>query len=318
MTACAVSFVGQILVRDFGRLVRAAFLRARLEVLARCGDVKWRAIWHKGSAFFFSITFCTTIHNQYVFAQHPIERGSGGDDACRSRLDGGGQSLSVVGRALWSMQLSTRDLVSGHVISSRGCGSHEHYAVSIVALRCRSVAIQQVIAWPHAGFGLSRLNQPVDVLILETMSSVDQARGALMGAGLAGKPIWLALSVDDDDGTKLRSNEALADIGPLITEFAPERVLLNCSRPEAVSEGLPILAKLHPHVGAYANGFTRIAAEFDHIGATTDLLSKRQDLGPAAYAAFAQDWVAAGRRMQKSGDYATIADLAESEGSAPS
>ena len=136
----------------------------------------------------------------------------------------------------------------------------------------------------------------VDVLIIETMSSVDQARGALMGAGLAGKPIWLALSVNDNDGTKLRSNEELVDIGPLIVEFAPERVLLNCSRPEAISEGIPILAKLHPHVGAYANGFTRIADNFNHIGATTDLLSARQDLGPAAYAAFAQDWVAAGAR----------------------
>ncbi len=136
----------------------------------------------------------------------------------------------------------------------------------------------------------------VDVLILETMSSVDQARGALMGAGLAGKPIWLALSVNDSDGTKLRSDEALADIEPLISEFAPERVLLNCSRPEAVSEGLPILAKLHPHVGAYANGFTQIADDFNKIGATTDLLSTRRDLGPAAYAAFAQDWVAAGAR----------------------
>ena len=134
----------------------------------------------------------------------------------------------------------------------------------------------------------------VDLLILETMSSFDQARGALMGAAVAGKPIWLALSVDDTDGTRLRSGEPLADIGPLLAEFAPERVLLNCSRPEAVSQGLPVLAKLHPHVGAYANGFTRIADDFDHIGATTALLSARRDLGPAAYAAFARDWVAAG------------------------
>lgn len=143
--------------------------------------------------------------------------------------------------------------------------------------------------------GVARHHAPVvDVLILETMSSVDQARGALMGAGVAGKPVWLALSVRDDDGTKLRSNEALTDIAPLIAEFAPERVLLNCSRPEAVSEGLPILAKLHPHIGAYANGFTRIADDFNAIGATTDLLSSRLDLGPTAYAAFAQDWVAEG------------------------
>lgn len=144
---------------------------------------------------------------------------------------------------------------------------------------------------------IARYHAPiVDVLIIETMSSIDQAKGALMGAGLAGMPIWLALSVDDNDGTKLRSQEKLADIAPLITEFAPDRVLLNCSRPEAVSTGLPILAKLHPHVGAYANGFTRIADGFNKIGATTDLLNARQDLSPAAYAAFAQDWVSAGAR----------------------
>lgn len=136
----------------------------------------------------------------------------------------------------------------------------------------------------------------VDVLILETMSSIDQARGALMGAAHAGKPIWLALSVSDSDGSRLRSNEPLADIEPLITEFAPERVLLNCSRPEAVSEGLPILAKLHPHVGAYANGFTQIAENFNKIGATTDLLRARRELDPAAYLTFAQQWVAVGAK----------------------
>jgi len=136
----------------------------------------------------------------------------------------------------------------------------------------------------------------VDLIILETMSSIDQARGALMGAAVAGKPVWLALSVDDADGTRLRSGEALADIGPVLTEFAPERVLLNCSRPEAVLQGMPVLAGLHSHVGAYANGFTSIAGDFNHIGATTDLLSARQDLGPEAYAAFAQKWVAAGAR----------------------
>lgn len=136
----------------------------------------------------------------------------------------------------------------------------------------------------------------VDVLILETMSSVDQARGGLMGAGIAGKPVWVAFSVDDDDGTRLRSGEALAEVAPLIADFAPDRVLLNCSRPEAVSQGLPVLATLHDHVGAYANGFSRIADDFNRIGVTTDLLGKRRDLGPAAYAAFARDWVAAGAR----------------------
>jgi len=47
-----------------------------------------------------------------------------------------------------------------------------------------------------------------------------------------------------------------------------------------------------PHRGPAERGPD--SAALHHIGATTDLLSKRHDLGPAAYAAFAQDWVAAG------------------------
>ncbi|MEM9971420.1 MAG: homocysteine S-methyltransferase family protein [Pseudomonadota bacterium] len=136
----------------------------------------------------------------------------------------------------------------------------------------------------------------VDVLLLETMSSVDQARGGLMGAGVAGKPVWVALSVDDRDGTRLRSGEPLDAVEPLLREFAPDRVFLNCSRPEAVSEGLPILARLYDHVGAYANGFTEIDAAFNKIGATTDLLKKRVDIGPNEYAAFGASWVDMGAR----------------------
>jgi S-methylmethionine-dependent homocysteine/selenocysteine methylase len=90
----------------------------------------------------------------------------------------------------------------------------------------------------------------VDVLLLETMSSIDQARGGLMGAKTAGKPVWLALSVSDADGTRLRSGENLSDIAPLVAEFLPERVLLNCARPEAISQGLPILAPLGMPFGA--------------------------------------------------------------------
>jgi S-methylmethionine-dependent homocysteine/selenocysteine methylase len=134
----------------------------------------------------------------------------------------------------------------------------------------------------------------VDLLLLETMSSVDQARGALAGAGAAGLPVWLALSVDDRDGTRLRSGEPLAAVAELLQEFAPARVLLNCSSPEAVSQGLPVLARMHGHVGAYANGFVRIEPEFDRIGATTDVLSAREDIDPETYAGFAEDWVALG------------------------
>lgn len=142
---------------------------------------------------------------------------------------------------------------------------------------------------------MARLQAPfVDCHVLETMASVDQAKGGLMGAGVTGKPVWLALSVDDTDGTKLRSGEPIAEIAPVLAEFKPQAVLLNCSLPEAIDAGLPELAKLGVPFGAYANGFTGIASSFDHVGATVDVLKSRTDLDPDAYAKFAQGWVGLG------------------------
>lgn len=139
--------------------------------------------------------------------------------------------------------------------------------------------------------------QYVDVHVLETMSGIDQALGGLMGASVTGKPVWLALSVDDQDGTKLRSGENLVDILPLLADYKPAAVFVNCSLPEAVTTAVPILATQDIPVGAYANGFRGIAAGFDKIGATTDLLKARTDLGPDAYADFAQGWIDAGATL---------------------
>ena len=137
----------------------------------------------------------------------------------------------------------------------------------------------------------------VDFHILETMASVDQARGGLMGAGVTGKPIYVSLSVDDSDGTKLRSGEPLTDAIEMLKAFNPAAVLINCSLPEAVSKGLPLLAGHGFTLGAYANGFTGIHQEFNSIHATVDLLKFRTDLGPAKYLAFARDWAKSGAEI---------------------
>lgn len=129
----------------------------------------------------------------------------------------------------------------------------------------------------------------VDMHLLETMSSVDQARGGLMGAGVTGKPVWLSISVDDNDGTRLRSGEPVADILPLLAEHNPAALLVNCSSPEAISQAMPELAT-DIRTGAYANGFVSIADSFNHIGATVDMLESRKDLSPEAYTDFAEDW----------------------------
>lgn len=137
----------------------------------------------------------------------------------------------------------------------------------------------------------------VDMFLFETMSSVDQARGALMGSAGLGKPVWLSLSVDDKDGTKLRSGENLTDVLPLLAKHKPAAVLVNCSVPEAVTNAVPLLVGNGIPVGAYANGFTGISDDFDTIGTTVDMLKARQDLGPVAYADFAGNWVDAGATL---------------------
>jgi len=131
----------------------------------------------------------------------------------------------------------------------------------------------------------------VDVLLIETMSSVDQADGALRAAMKSGLPVWLAVSVEDFDGSKLRSGENLADLAPVLNRFDTDAILINCSRPEAVSTAVDIAAQFGRPFGAYANGFTKITQGFLKDAPTVDALQERSDLSPAAYADFAMGWI---------------------------
>ncbi|MDM8517183.1 homocysteine S-methyltransferase family protein [Desulfobacterales bacterium HSG16] len=142
---------------------------------------------------------------------------------------------------------------------------------------------------------IARLQAPyVDIILCETMSSVEQARGAVMGAGVVNMPVWLAVTVDDKDGSKLRSGESVTEILSIIAEFKLEAVLINCSVPEAVDAAIPLLANPDVPIGAYANGFVKIAMDFMKRGSTVDRLEKRSNLGPEAYADFVDGWIRQG------------------------
>ena len=105
------------------------------------------------------------------------------------------------------------------------------------------------------------LSPSCDLLICETVASLDHARSVLAGATTTGKPVWLSITVDDTDGTKLRSGEAVADILPIAAGKAAA-ILVNCSAPEVIPAALTILSKGTLPYGAYANGFQRITEEF--------------------------------------------------------
>ena len=142
-----------------------------------------------------------------------------------------------------------------------------------------------------------KLQSPhVDFHLAETMAGVEQSRGCLMGACISDKPVWLAVTIKDDDGSRLRSGEPLTEILPLIAEFNPAALLVNCSTPEAVTQSIPLIANCGVPVGAYANGFTHIKPEFTQA-ATVDKLEARTDLDPKTYADFVERWIADGAEI---------------------
>jgi len=133
----------------------------------------------------------------------------------------------------------------------------------------------------------------VDLILCETMCAGEESLGAVRGAASTGKPVWVAWTVDDADGGRLRSGETLAEADAMLEGLPVAARLVNCSKPEAVDQAMPELTALGGPVGAYANGFTQIAAPFEP-GTTVERLSAREDLGPEAYADFAMGWIAGG------------------------
>jgi len=131
-----------------------------------------------------------------------------------------------------------------------------------------------------------------DFLLAETVASVAHATAILTAA--KGRKIWLAVTVDDEDGSRLRSGEAIADLAPIIAETKPQAVLANCSAPEAINASIEAFKAFGLPMGAYANGFTEITKEFLGERPTVDALKARDDFTPERYADFAEGWVEQG------------------------
>ncbi|MFZ5963481.1 homocysteine S-methyltransferase family protein [Thalassococcus sp. BH17M4-6] len=129
-----------------------------------------------------------------------------------------------------------------------------------------------------------------DIVLFETIASVAHARAGLEAGLTIGLPVWLAMTVDDEDGSRLRSGEPLAEVTAIARDGAAA-VLANCSAPEAMPAALEALAAGDLPIGAYANAFTQITKEFLKDRPTVDALSARRDMGPDAYAGHAMAWV---------------------------
>ena len=132
----------------------------------------------------------------------------------------------------------------------------------------------------------------VDLFLAETLASIDEAMAAATAARESGKPVWVALTLDDDAPRALRSGEPLADAVAALADAGVDARLLNCSRPETIDAAWDAFAAAPGACGAYANGFTSVTALVP--GGTVDSLEARRDLPPAAHAEVALSWIARG------------------------
>ncbi|RUR30877.1 homocysteine S-methyltransferase family protein [Vreelandella andesensis] len=139
---------------------------------------------------------------------------------------------------------------------------------------------------------LVEVQSGVDLFICETMSLTREALAATRAAVESDMRVWVAFTADDGDGTRLRSGESLVEAARAVTAAGAEKILVNCSVPEAVTTAMGVLAAEEVAFGGFANGFTSIAAL--QPGGTVDTLTAREDLGPQAYADYALQWVEQG------------------------
>ncbi|HKZ53063.1 MAG TPA: homocysteine S-methyltransferase family protein [Candidatus Acidoferrales bacterium] len=134
----------------------------------------------------------------------------------------------------------------------------------------------------------------VDLILLETMNTIREARVACEAARDTGLPVWLSFVVGAD--ARLLSGEALADAVRAVEPLEPEVVLVNCGPPEDITAALTELRRHRKGlVGAYA-----------HIGKYNPPswkagfypgFSHTEAWPPARYAAVVEQWLEGGAQV---------------------
>jgi S-methylmethionine-dependent homocysteine/selenocysteine methylase len=132
------------------------------------------------------------------------------------------------------------------------------------------------------------LTDDIDLVICETMSTIAEARMTAEAAAETGKPVWLALTLADDDSGDLRSGESLADTVAALNGLEIDAWLFNCCTPQAITAGITTLKTLTDRpIGAYANAFGPVPQGWtlEEGGISYD-----ETLGVDAYEAHARAW----------------------------
>jgi S-methylmethionine-dependent homocysteine/selenocysteine methylase len=133
----------------------------------------------------------------------------------------------------------------------------------------------------------------VDLWLVETTSSLDEAELAVSVVTASGSsaPLWVAFTLDDGGGARLRSGEPVSAAVSVAVAAGASAVLFNCSQPEVMSEAVEIaVTSTDLPVGVYANVLDEHGAD----GPNELVHEVRLDASAEGYAVWAEEWVAAG------------------------
>ena len=163
------------------------------------------------------------------------------------------------------------------------------------------------VARPILATLVDALAPTIDHWLAETLSAVAEAELVRDVIHASGKPLWLSFTIAEDRGpnavARLRSGEPVRDAVAAAVRLDARAVLFNCSRPEvmgaAVSEAMAVLCadgskRSRLPIGVYANAFVPAEQPGE---ANAELSGLRNDVVPAAYLAWAREWVARGARI---------------------
>ena len=138
-----------------------------------------------------------------------------------------------------------------------------------------------------------------DVVLGETLSSIEEVILVQDVFKECGKPLWLSLTLEDDvpnqSQSKLRSGEFLDGALKNINFKKVDSILFNCSQPEVMELAIKTAKNFCSHeilIGVYANTFPPINSSQKE--ANNQLREMRKELDPASYLIFAENWQKAG------------------------
>jgi len=139
----------------------------------------------------------------------------------------------------------------------------------------------------------NNLIQYCDLILAETLSSVDEVETIQRVFGDCKMPFWISLTIEDEyyNIPKLRSGEEIVTALRKIDFNKISSVLFNCSQPEVMAKAIKVAKNLVPEntsIGVYANAFQPI--KIGQRDANSQIRNTRQELTPEKYFEFVKEW----------------------------